>query len=95
MQRRRQRRRRVLDAGSGEDEHDAGLWGDAPLILHLKQRRLVQPAFHRERIAGYATTMVEASRRAADALRPGETVAVDAVMNKLALRIAAAIRGAR
>ena len=26
--------------------------------LHLRQRRLVQPAFHRERIAGYAATMV-------------------------------------
>src|SRR5215470_13417965 len=27
--------------------------------FHLRQRRLAQPAFHRQRIAGYAATMVE------------------------------------
>src|ERR1041385_8696798 len=26
--------------------------------IHLRQRRLMQPAFHKERIAGYGTTMV-------------------------------------
>src|ERR1700681_5117489 len=33
------------------------LTSDEP--LHLRQRRLVQPAFHRERIARYAATMIE------------------------------------
>ena len=64
------------------------LTSDEP--LHLKQRRLVQPAFHRERIAAYATTMIEAARAAAETLSDDEDVAVDALMNRLALRIAAA-----
>jgi cytochrome P450 len=64
------------------------LTSDEP--LHLRQRRLVQPAFHRERVAGYAATMIEAARAAAERLDDGEVVAVDALMNALALRIAAA-----
>ena len=64
------------------------LTSDEP--LHLRQRRLVQPAFHRERVAGYAATMIAMSSAAAARLVPGETVAVDALMNRLALRIAAA-----
>jgi cytochrome P450 len=64
------------------------LTSDEP--LHLRQRRLVQPAFHRERVAGYAQTMIDAAREAAERLAGGETVAVDALMNRLALRIAAA-----
>ncbi|MBV8297955.1 MAG: cytochrome P450 [Candidatus Eremiobacteraeota bacterium] len=64
------------------------LTSDEP--LHLKQRRLVQPAFHRERVAGYAATMIDAARTAAEQLQDGETLAVDALMNRLALRIAAA-----
>jgi cytochrome P450 len=31
--------------------------------LHRRQRRIVQPAFHRERIAGYARTMAAAAER--------------------------------
>jgi cytochrome P450 len=58
--------------------------------LHLRQRRLVQPAFHRERIAGYAATMIAAAVDLARELRDGEVVAIDQVMNRLALRIAAA-----
>ncbi len=38
--------------------------------LHLRQRRLVQPAFHRERIAGYAATMVARAERFAAGLTP-------------------------
>jgi len=75
-----QRMRRLLGEGL--------LTSDEP--LHLRQRRLVQPAFHRERVAGYAATMIAAARAAADGLSAGETVAVDALMNRLALRIAAA-----
>lgn len=64
------------------------LTSDEP--LHLRQRRLVQPAFHRERIAHYAASMIDATRTAAERLSEGDTVAVDALMNRLALRIAAA-----
>jgi cytochrome P450 len=75
-----QRMRRLLGEGL--------LTSDEP--LHLRQRRLVQPAFHRERVAGYAATMIAAARAATERLTDGETVAVDAHMNRLALRIAAA-----
>ena len=75
-----QRMRRLLGQGL--------LTSDEP--LHLRQRRLVQPAFHRERVAGYAATMIAAAAASANRLRDGETVAVDALMNRLALRIAAA-----
>jgi cytochrome P450 len=75
-----QRMRRLLGEGL--------LTSDEP--LHLRQRRLVQPAFHRERVAGYAATMIGAAADTANRLRDGETVALDALMNRLALRIAAA-----
>jgi cytochrome P450 len=57
--------------------------------LHLRQRRLVQPAFHRERINAYAATMIEATVALADRLTDGETVAIDQLMYRLTLRIAA------
>lgn len=75
-----QRMRRLLGEGL--------LTSDEP--FHLRQRRLVQPAFHRERIAGYAGTMISAAADTANRLHDGETVALDALMNRLALRIAAA-----
>jgi cytochrome P450 len=56
--------------------------------LHLRQRRLAQPAFHRERIAALGETMVAYARRAADAWRPGQELDVAREMNHLALSIA-------
>lgn len=38
---------------------------------HLRQRRLVQPAFHRERLAGYAAAMSECAVRWRERVRPG------------------------
>jgi cytochrome P450 len=57
--------------------------------LHLRQRRLVQPAFHRERIAGYADVMVRRAEAFAQGLIPGETIEIDAAMSRLTLGIAA------
>ena len=60
------------------------LTSDEP--LHLRQRRLVQPAFHRERVAGYAATMIERRARGRRRRWPtATTVAVDALMNRVAL----------
>ena len=56
--------------------------------LHLRQRRLSQPAFHRQRIAGYADTMVAHARRAAGRWTPGETIDLHAEMMRLTLGIA-------
>ncbi|MGZ8492223.1 MAG: cytochrome P450 [Gemmatirosa sp.] len=65
--------------------------------FHLRQRRLVQPAFHRERIAHYATAMSAAAERwsarwearTAEAARAGTPATVDVAdeMGKLALAI--------
>ncbi|MGE0489981.1 MAG: cytochrome P450 [Vulcanimicrobiota bacterium] len=52
---------------------------------HLHQRRLVQPAFRRQRIAGYADTMVECAQRLAVELE-GQ-VDIHRVMMDLALGI--------
>src|SRR5471030_1299950 len=41
---------------------------------HTRQRRLIQPAFHRGRIAGYAQIMAEKARLWTDAQRPGAEI---------------------
>jgi cytochrome P450 len=56
--------------------------------FHLRQRRLAQPAFHRQRIAAYAATMVEYSDRACDRWQAGETRDVAREMMRLTLAIA-------
>src|SRR5277367_909137 len=41
---------------------------------HTRQRRLIQPAFHRGRIAGYADIMAARARQWTDAQRPGAEI---------------------
>jgi cytochrome P450 len=53
----------------------------------LRQRRLSQPAFHRERIASYAATMVEYAQRIMDGWRSGEERDVHREMLRLTLQI--------
>ena len=57
--------------------------------FHLRQRRLAQPAFHRERIAGYARAMTAAAEGwdARWRARAGTTVDVADEMGALALAI--------
>jgi len=57
--------------------------------LHMRQRRLVQPAFHRERISCYAATMVDEASASAGALVDGSTIDVMRTMMRLTLGIAA------
>jgi cytochrome P450 len=57
--------------------------------LHLRQRRLAQPAFHRQRIAGYATTMVDHAARVRDRWHDGESVDVSQEMMRFTLAVAA------
>ncbi len=54
---------------------------------HKKQRRLVQPAFHRKRIAGYATAMVDAARLQAQIWQDGAQVDMVQEMLQLTLVI--------
>ena len=55
--------------------------------FHLRQRRLMQPAFHRERIAAYASTMVSYADRVRRAWTPGTTLDVAREMSRLTLLI--------
>lgn len=55
----------------------------------LRQRRLVQPAFHRARIAAYAETMVEYAQRIMESWRSGEERDVHQEMMRLTLKIVA------
>lgn len=56
--------------------------------FHLRQRRLVSPAFHRERLLGYGATMIDCAARAQAGWRDGEVRDVHADMMHLALVIA-------
>ncbi len=52
-----------------------------------RQRRMVQPAFAHDRLAGYATVMVEEAARAASAWHDGETRDMSREMMQLTLRV--------
>lgn len=54
-----------------------------------RQRRLAQPAFHHARVANYADIMVRYAQVCAAAWRPGETLAINAEMMALTLRVVA------
>jgi cytochrome P450 len=71
--------------------HVDALFGNGLLTAEgefwLRQRRLAQPAFHRERIADYAQAMVTLAEQTADRWRPGETLDIHHEMMELTLRI--------
>jgi cytochrome P450 len=55
--------------------------------FHLRQRRLVQPAFHRERLAAYAAVMSEYAVQFRDRWTAGSTVDVASEMMRLTLAV--------
>lgn len=57
--------------------------------LHLRQRRMMQPAFHKDRIAGYGARMVARTQAHIAAWHHGDALAIDAEMTRLTLGIAA------
>ena len=57
--------------------------------FHLRQRRLVQPAFHRQRIAAYAREMVDRAWIVRERWRDGHVVDMDREMMALTLAIVA------
>ncbi len=63
------------------------LTSEAP--LHTRQRRLVQPAFHRQRLVGYAATMIEYAARTRDRWQDGQTFDVAVEMMRLTLAVVA------
>jgi cytochrome P450 len=56
---------------------------------HLRQRRLVQPAFHRERLAGYAAAMSDQAVRVRDRWQGGSAMDVSTEMARLTLSVVA------
>jgi cytochrome P450 len=56
--------------------------------LHLRQRRLMQPAFHRERIAAYGDTMAAYAERMRRSWSSGATLDIAQEMMRLTLSIA-------
>lgn len=74
-----ERARRLLGNGllTSEDE------------FHLRQRRLVQPAFHRQRIASYASTMSDYAERTSERWKDGQLVDMHIEMMRLTLGIVA------
>lgn len=55
--------------------------------LHQRQRRLIQPMFHRDRLATYAETMEELAESTVASWAPGEPLDVREEMARLALAI--------
>jgi cytochrome P450 len=72
-----ERARRLLGNGLLTSEGDT----------HLRQRRLIQPAFHRERIATYAAAMTEYADRVQQRWTPGSTLDVAEEMMRLTLGV--------
>jgi cytochrome P450 len=72
-----ERARRLLGDGLLTSETDT----------HLRQRRLIQPAFHKERIAAYASAMTEYADRVQRGWTDGGTVDASQEMMRLTLAV--------
>ncbi|HYP28680.1 MAG TPA: cytochrome P450 [Blastocatellia bacterium] len=55
--------------------------------FHLRQRRLAQPAFHRQRVFAYGQAMVDYSTRACDQWREGDTLDIAQEMMSLTMAV--------
>lgn len=68
-----------------------GLLGEglvtAPRAIQRSQRRLIQPAFHRDRLRGYEDQMRIAGLELAAQWRDGDVVTLEAEMSELTLRV--------
>ena len=58
-------------------------------VFHLRQRRLVQPAFHKARVAGYAEAMIRAAHATRERWQAGMPLDLAVEMNRLTLAIVA------
>ena len=68
-----------------------GLLGEGLLTseaaFHLRQRRMIQPAFHRQRINNYAVSMIEFAEKMADEWRDSDELDISKEMMRLTLNI--------
>ncbi|AVZ70973.1 cytochrome P450 [Streptomyces lunaelactis] len=58
--------------------------------VHRRHRRLMQPMFHKERLAGYAEVMSERARALSDSWKPGQSIDVHQAMSEFAIETLAA-----
>jgi cytochrome P450 len=72
-----ERSKRLLGAGLLTSEE----------AVHVRQRRLMQPAFHRDRIAAYASVMTAYADRVQDRWTDGETIDAAQEMMRLTLGV--------
>jgi len=74
-------------------ERAKGLLGEGLLTsegdLHHRQRRLAQPAFHRQRLGTYGSVMTEYARRMREEWHNGQTVDIAQEMMRLTLSVVA------
>lgn len=82
---------RIFDKGYGGDPMLDALFGNGIIVSErefwLRQRRMIQPAFHRERIAGYAEVMTAYALRMVQGWEPGQTRDVHEDMMAVTLEI--------
>jgi cytochrome P450 len=57
--------------------------------FHRQQRRLVQPAFHKKRVEGYAGIMVHHTEELLESWQPGQRIDIARAMQTLTMRIVA------
>ncbi|HEY6330470.1 MAG TPA: cytochrome P450 [Blastocatellia bacterium] len=57
--------------------------------FHRRQRRLIQPAFHKQRVEAYAKVMTDCALRMSDRWRDGENLDMAGEMNRVTLAIVA------
>jgi len=57
--------------------------------IHMQQRRIIAPAFHRQRIAGYADQIVSSAASIADSWPAGQPIDINDQMMQLSLHIVA------
>ncbi|MCU0240085.1 MAG: cytochrome P450 [Pyrinomonadaceae bacterium] len=55
--------------------------------FHLRQRRMIQPAFHRQRIANYANAMIEFAEKMSNEWQDGKEYDISQEMMRLTLNI--------
>ncbi len=58
-------------------------------LLHSRQRKIIQPAFHRSRLGGYAGAIIPLTSVQRDGWRDGDSIDMNAEMSRLTLAIAA------
>jgi cytochrome P450 family 110 len=81
----------VFRAGEAYEMLGLYLGSQSVLLLddaaHLHVRRLMLPAFHGERMLHYTALMRDATRRAVEALRPGQCVELHALFQDVTLEV--------